>query len=471
MREAPYDYVKPSPHDSIKSLLPVTLYPYQVEAVNELGERDRSGLYFEPGCGKTLTSIAIALYKLRSGIADRVLIIVPPALLANWSRVLDSVSGTDHVVYAGTPKKRSELDLKRPTFVIVGIQIFKSDWQHILTSLDGRRVFGIVDEAQMLKDVSTQNFKKVRDFFRTQQVCLLTGTPVGVPTDAYALIKLVSPSIYTTQYMFESLHVAERDFFNKPVRYYNLDLLNSNLMCNAARVLTEDALPFLPPIQITPIHYDLDPKHLKLYQRIAEEQMVKLEDGGKIDLTSVGALWHALSQIPCGAEHFSCGEVGSTVLDLIAAVLDELQGRKLVIFTHYVRTTELVMAAVSKHGAACLYGKTRDRQAEIDRFVRDAACRVLVLNLKSGSAGLDMLQHVCHDALFVELPYRADTFRQACARLHRDGQKSNTHIRVAVANKTLQVRTWHAVQDNDDLVAQCVRSPKRLRDLLAGAEK
>lgn len=446
---------------------PVELYPYQKKSVEELGPIDRSGLYYAPGTGKTFTSLALAQFKIITKMIDAVLIIVPPVLLPNWSRNVAKLPGVSQTVYVGPPAKRKALDLDVDV-LLVGIQIFKKDFATFAGWAAGRRVLVIVDEAQMLKNIGSDNFKKVRDFCRDQQVCLLTGTPVSVPLDAYAMIKLVSPSVYKTMHQFENIHVEERDFFKKPTKYRHLDLLHDNLMISAHRVLTEDVLQDLPEVTYTPIYYDLDPAHLRLYQRLADEQMVKLENGDKLDLTNVSALFNALSQVPANAEHFSEGAIQSTVLDLIDGVLDELDGQKLLIFTHYVMTTERIAAHLKAWKPAVLYGKTKNRQGEIDRFVEDPACKVFVVNLRAGGAGVDRLQEVCRNMLLIELPYRSAEFRQAVARLHRDGQKNAVHVRIAVANKTLNVRTWDALQHNDDLVAECVRSPKTLRSILKG---
>lgn len=40
-----------------------------------------------------------------------------------------------------------------------------------------------------------------------------------------------------------------------------------------------------------------DIKHLKLYRKLAEEELLKLPDGGKIDATQATKLVHALGQI------------------------------------------------------------------------------------------------------------------------------------------------------------------------------
>lgn len=429
---------------------------------------DRTALYLDPGTGKTFTSLAIGYYKLLTGYVNTVLVIVPPVLLTNWARNIAKIPDVTYSVYAGTPAERKKINLD-VQFIVVGIQIFKRDFDYITEKIALREVFGIVDEAQCLKNSSTDNFKKVREFFSGQQICLLTGTPMSTPPDAYGLIKITSPTIYKSFYQWSSIHVAEVDFFKRPTKYANLELLGENLMIGARRVLKEDVLKDLPEVTYTPMYYDMTPDHLRLYRRIADEQMVKLENGGKKDFTAnASALWNAMSQIPCNAEYFSEGNTTSTVLDLVEQVMDGMGNEKLVVFTHYVMTTERVRDALSEYNPAVLYGKTKDRQAEIDKFVNDPSCRAIVANLAAGGAGLDQLQTVSRSMIFLELPRLAAPFRQAVARLHRDGQKNAVNVMVAIANKTLLVKAWEAVQGNDELIASIIRSPQTIRAALAG---
>jgi SNF2 family DNA or RNA helicase len=449
--------------------LPIELYPYQLSNVEDLKNLPRMGIYNAPGTGKTWVALGIAEWKRKQEHIKTVLVVVPPILIDNWRRYVETIEGVTVEAYKGTPSKRAEIEITEPDYLIVGVQVFKKDFHRFEKELS-TDCFVIVDEAQCLKNPASDNFKKVKAFATERRLALLTGTPVSSPLDAYAMIKLVSPEIYKTQHVFEFQHVADRDFFGKPKKWVNLEVLQERLMKNSVRVLTEDVLKDLPEVTYDPLFYDLDPRHLRLYETLAEEQVAKLDGGGKKDLTNVSALFQALNQIPANAEHFSSGSVESTVIELIKEVLDEIGGRKLVVFTHYVMSTERVAALLEKLGIsyAMVYGKTKDRQAEIDRFVEDPQCKVFIGNIAASGVGVDRLQHVCRDALFIEVPYRSSLFRQAVARLHRDGQRNAVHIRVAVANKTLQPAIWKSLQQNDDLVAQCIRSPETLHNLLHG---
>ena len=93
------------PYDLVRSHFDFLfeLYPFQVEAVNELAPLPRTGLWLDMGCGKTIVSIHIALYKMLVKEIEQCVVLMPPILLTNWSRTLAGVPGTSHTIYRGTP--------------------------------------------------------------------------------------------------------------------------------------------------------------------------------------------------------------------------------------------------------------------------------------------------------------------------------------------------------------------------------
>jgi len=265
-------------------IVPFELYPFQACGVDGLAPLPRTGIYWEPGLGKTPGSTFCSLYHKING-ADVIVGITPPSLVRQWSRWLSRIkhkSGKplDVLMYQGPPAKRRLMDLN-VEIVLMSIQIFKRDYTRICEELGVKNVHIFVDEAHCLKDVSTQNYKMVRDFSAEQTIQLLTGTPLSNPCDVYAYVKFTAPMVYSTLYQFEQIHVAERDFRDTPIEFQNMDLLQSNLLINADRKTKHEVLTQLPEAIITQIDYDLDPKHYSLYKRLAEDQLLLLPDGDK----------------------------------------------------------------------------------------------------------------------------------------------------------------------------------------------
>jgi SNF2 family DNA or RNA helicase len=451
--------------------LPFTLYPYQVETVNELAPLPRSGHYLAVGVGKTATSTVCALYKLKHQGAQIVLVLMPPILIPTWKRWLESIKGTSVKDYRGSPKQRAEIEFDAD-FILMSYDIFKRDQEMIQRKVRRRRVVLICDEATAIKSVESKNYKTVRDFCEDGDLMLLTGTPLSKVLDGYAYVKLLAPVIYRNYKMFTNVHVIDFDYWGAPTGFQNLDLLKENMSVNAVRLLKEDVLKDLPAITYSPMYYDLTPEHARLYRELVSEQLLALPDGGKIDATQTTALWHACQQIVIGWSHFSGDEsVRPAAFDILDQVLEELDDQKLIVFTNYRFTSRLVNAYLQKVNAVPVYGEISgaQQQKNIDRFMADPSCRALVAQVQSAGYGLN-LQGVCSNVLFLESPLVPLHFEQAVGRVYRNGQQNKVQVRVAIANKTLQVRLHGLLMAKDALVNKVVRSHKDLRNSLYGDE-
>ena len=60
------------------------LYPYQQKIFNELKDFDSCGLFMDVGCGKSITSLALADYKMAQGKARKLIIVCLHAKMLEW---------------------------------------------------------------------------------------------------------------------------------------------------------------------------------------------------------------------------------------------------------------------------------------------------------------------------------------------------------------------------------------------------
>lgn len=448
---------------------------YQIEAINKLAPLSRSGWYAEPCTGKTFMATAVALYK-KATRGSTTIVLMPPILVKQWYLWLQTIPGVTSVMYRGKPAQRKEIPLDRD-FTLMSIQIFKRDFEYLSHMLEHKDVVLIVDEATSIKNVGSQNYKRTRDFSTGRDLMLLTGTPLSTPADAYAYVKLVAPTIYRNQRHFESLHVEERDFFDNVTRWGNLDFLAENMLVNSVRILKKQALPHLKEPIYVPLHYELHNDHYALYKKLAEEQLLLLEDGGKIDATTASKLYNCLQQIVCNPGHFSGDpNMGSAAHELLDAVLDEIgasdqvNGSKLMVVANYKMTHRGLLQYLQPYGAVACYGEVSQaaQQRNLDRFRDDPSCRVLCVQPISAGYGLEGLQRVCADALVLETPIVPRDFTQVVDRLFRDKQLRAPNIRIAIADNTIQPRLHNRLLNKDALVHQVQGGWKDLREAIYG---
>lgn len=456
--------------------LPFQPYPLQEKEIEALAILYRAGYYAEPGCGKTLMSTAAALYKKVEQPNACTLVIMPPILINGWKRWLEKVKGVGKVVvYRGTCSEREALKIKDADWILMSIQIFKSDVERIERDLAGRPKIGIVDEAHSVKNVGSDNHRKVRDFFAGNELMLLTGTPLSSPGDVYAYVKLISPLIYRSKRQFENVHVEERDSFGKVTKWRRLDLLQENLLNNSCRILKEEMLPYLKTPIYVPTPYTLGKKHMALYHRLMSEQLLVLENGSKIDATTASRLYHAAQQIVTNLEKYSGDEKHrSTSYDVLDNAISELgmdagSDAKLVVFAIYKETSRRVLKYLQPYGAVACYSEVSPSQQakNIDRFMSDPSCRILVAQPLSAGYGLN-LQEVCSDELFLETPIVPAHFHQGVARVHRDGQTKAPVIRIAIAEGTIQERLHQQLLEKDALVNKIQIGFKDLKEAIYG---
>ncbi len=450
--------------------LPFNLKPFQVEVVDDLGPLDTQGHYLEMSCGKTACSTVVALFR-KIYYGERCVVIMPPILLKQWESWLKSIKPSLSVVkYAGTPAERKAMNLDAD-FVLVGIQIFKKEYMRFENHFRDLKYVTIVDEATMISNIGTDNHEKLMDFALGRARLMLTGTPLNNPEDAYGLLKFVAPGVYRNKTAFMRIHSAVVDFFGKTVEWGNLELLAENMSLNSKRVLLADVYEQMPKVSYIPLNYDLDPKHLKLYRKLAEEELLRLPDGGKIDATQATKLMHALGQIVMNWGHFAGDpKLESETVTLVKEKLDELGDGKLLIFAHYRMSVALLASALAKYGVVTVNSEVTAKQkdANLEKFKSDPKCRVMVAQVKSAGYGLDGLQAIASTIFYVEPCSSPRDFHQSVARLVRLGQSKSVQVYMGVASGTLQRRAFNNLMSNDSLVNSVVRNAADLRDLVFG---
>jgi SWI/SNF-related matrix-associated actin-dependent regulator 1 of chromatin subfamily A len=109
-------------------------------------------------------------------------------------------------------------------------------------------------------------------------------------------------------------------------------------------------------------------------------------------------------------------------------------GEKLVLFAHHV---DVVHELARRFNADCITGQTPipDRQKAVDRFQKDPAARVIVLNLQAGGVGLTLT--AASNVAFIELGWTPAIHDQAEDRCHRIGQHDQVTAWYLLGEKTI----------------------------------
>lgn len=110
---------------------------------------------------------------------------------------------------------------------------------------------------------------------------------------------------------------------------------------------------------------------------------------------------------------------------------------KLVLFAHHIDIQKALLAEFP--GAARLFGEddAETRQANVDRFQQDPACRLIVCSLKAGGVGITLT--AASNVAFVEQGWTPADHDQAEDRTHRIGQHDQVTAWYLLADRTIDM--------------------------------
>lgn len=423
---------------------------HQCDLINRLVRYDRYGVYDEPGTGKTLPAMAAGL--LMALMGNRVLVIMPPVLLfqlrctlravfKNYNRFL-----TLHQLSEGPDKRRKLIEEwgkgKAPDLLLMSYDIFRKEWEQA-QRLDYAVL--IADEAHALKSPASKVYDCVTRFLGPvgeRAFWPMTGTPIpnGLE-DAYGLISLVTPGVYMDYAHFERRHCRftkmkikvngrERQI-PKLVGYYEEDVISSNLYRNARRVLRRQVLDVDDP-QIVPMPVDLHPKHRALYRQIVRTRRCFV-NGEMVQANNQPRLRQMLLQCVARPDLFTDEKIPNHLEEWLDQLRESINTKhnKLVVVCHFQDTVDFLVEKFRAEGTnpAVVYGGKYKMSAEkaMGLFNDDPNCREMILQPKSGGAGLDMQKASHYMALYEPMSTPGD-FDQTIARVCRGGQTEPVSI-------------------------------------------
>lgn len=102
-------------------------------------------------------------------------------------------------------------------------------------------------------------------------------------------------------------------------------------------------------------------------------------------------------------------------------------GHKVLVFYNFLAGIELTSKKLDEAGVGyeIMTGATNDRRKVVERFQNDDDCRVILMTVKTGGVGLNL---VAADTVFIMEPWwNRAAEEQAINRLHRIGQKNSVN--------------------------------------------
>ncbi|MGH2485346.1 MAG: DEAD/DEAH box helicase, partial [Ktedonobacterales bacterium] len=415
----------------------------------------------EVGLGKTIEAGLILKELTLRGIARRVLVLAPKALLGQWQQELREHFDEEFVL---TDERRFRGFNEEPR-VICSLPQFVRSFDTI-----GARALDlvIVDEAHLLANPASKRRQRM-GMLRAHWRLLLTATPVANKlTDLYSLVDLVAPGRLGTLREFEREFVTDPGTARvlRPNTAADLRRVVAEVMCRtrrseaaiafAGRAVTTSDVAATPAEDalITEVTAYLRALYRRLPARGAERGAVaRASDSGRLNrgavMREIMALQQSLSSSPYAiakslrarAERHEedraylleladrCEASGSAKEGLLLAALDELGAEPALIFTLRLETAAHLRETLNARGRRAEWYVGALSRAERERVVArfNAGEIDTLVATDAGAEGLN-LQERCHTLFNYDLHWNPMRIEQRIGRVHRLGQKHDVQV-------------------------------------------
>jgi len=323
----------------------------------------------------------------------------------------------------------------------------------------------ILDEAQAIKNFGSASSKAAR-LLKANHRLTMTGTPVENHLgELWSLFEFLNPGMLGKASVLRLSGAGSRT-----VAPETRELLAAGLRPFLLRRTKEQVAKELPAKVEQTLFCELEADERKLYNELRDHYRASLLAGtsrtwNKRKMQVLEALLR-LRQAAChpGLVDKKRATGSSTKLDTLLSQLEEVlqEGHKALIFSQFTSLLALVRAQLDAQGVTYEYldGKTRDRQAPVERFQTDPACKLFLISLKAGGVGLNL---TAADYVFLLDPWWNPAVEaQAIDRTHRIGQDKPVFAYRLIAKDTVEERVLELQSSKRELATAILNEDNAL---------
>ena len=391
------------------------------------------------GLGKTVQVLSYLLAKKEGGQTLPSLIVCPASLVLNWEEECRKFTPQlTCVAVDGDAAHRAELAKQwgQADIVVTSYDLLRRDEE-----LYGQQSFYacILDEAQAIKNHSTQKYKAVCQV-KSQVRFALTGTPVENRLgELWSIFSFLMPG-YLPPYKtfcarFEKPIVQEED--QNAVRRLN-QLTGPFIL----RRMKAEVLQELPPKTENIHRIELEPQQRKLYLAAVVDAREKLRAAKPEDKMAVFAVLMRLRQICCDPRLVGDNWTGGSAkldacMELVTAAVEG--GHRILLFSQFTSMLELLAKRLDEAGVShfTLQGSTpKPVRAELVRRFNNGEAGVFLISLRAGGTGLNLT--AADIVIHYDPWWNVAAQNQATDRAYRIGQKNPVQVYKLIAQDTIE---------------------------------
>jgi superfamily II DNA or RNA helicase len=413
------------------------------------------------GLGKTVQALALIDSTERRG---PVLVVVPRSLIFNWKQEAAKFSPRLRVLdHTGIGRKGRADQIRKHDLILTTYGTLRRD-AAMLKDIHFDTV--ILDEAQSIKNSSTDSAKAVR-LLKADQRLALTGTPVeNRLTDLWSIFEFLNPGMLGSAAVFKEATGSKDNGDTE-----SLGILAQAMRPFILRRAKEQVAKELPPKIEQTIYCELDADERRIYDEMRNHYRMALL--GRIDEMGIDKsrmhILEALLRLRQAACHTGLIDkaragLGSAKVDSLVEQVTEVlaEGHKALVFSQFTTLLTIVRRKLdaAKIDYEYLDGKTRDRESRVERFQKDESCKLFLISLKAGGLGLNL---TAAEYVFLLDPWWNPAVEaQAIDRSHRIGQTQQVFAYRLIARDTVEEKVLELQKTKRDLADAIITADNSL---------
>jgi len=420
-----------------------SLYPYQQDGMLHLAFGERAMLADEMGLGKTVQAIAACelLHQLRG--VQRVMIVCPTSLKAEWEEQIRFFTGRQAKLVFGPRAARLRAYREDHFYFVTNYEQVRSDVDDMNEVLAPDVI--ILDEAQRIKNWPTKTAKTIKRL-RSPYAFVLTGTPLeNRIEEIYSLVEFLDPQLFGSLFRFQREFLEVDD--EGTTSHRNLPELHRRVNSVMLRRRKGDVEGDLPERTtktfFVPMEKEQRARHEEYAMRVAKlAALAKRRKLRKEELERLQMCMACMRMI-CDTPFILDQECRiSPKLEELELILDELlsdSATKVLLFSEWVKMLDLIKELAHEKGIGFAEHTGRvpqkRRRTEIHRFKKEPDCR-LFLSSESGGSGLNL--QAANVVINVDLPWNPAKLEQRIARAWRKHQTRTVNVINLVSENSIE---------------------------------
>lgn len=413
------------------------------------------------GLGKTLQVITLMLSAKEAGSTTPSLVVCPTSVVLGWEREIARFAPALKVmcVIGDAAERRRRLEnVADYDVIITSYDMLKRDVESYAPLTFH---YHILDEAQYIKNSSTQNARAVKTVQSAQRFAL-TGTPVeNRLSELWSIFDFLMPGLLFSYSKF-------RNRFELPIIRQEdggraLERLGRLVSPFILRRLKREVLAELPPKTERVLPATMERAQRQVYLGAMAELRRQLTGSGKMigkNRIAVLAMLTRLRQLCCDPRLCCDGYTGeSCKLEACVELLQEATaaGHKVLLFSQFTSMLALIKERLEKEGIGyyLLQGSTpkEERARLVDAFNEDDT-PVFLISLKAGGTGLNLTG--ADMVIHYDPWWNLSAQNQATDRAHRIGQKNPVQVIRLIARDSIEEKILQMQESKWQLAEQVV---------------